>query len=144
MNFAIEHPELQKSAFMEFPNMSPLSHHYSPYYQRCPVGAPRSEYNLPSYGSRMNFPLQVNHIGPPAPPTSHAYLPYVPRDIYEGKITQLSEKRLLRTTCLLTTPLLLTTIRSHMQVLPAIFLTFSTYPLLMHVVLNLYGASVIE
>lgn len=87
MNFTIEHPELQKSAFMDFPNMSPLSHHYGPYYPRCGVGAPRSEYNLPaSYGSRMNFPLQVNHLGPPPPPTSHAYLPYVPRELYEGKL----------------------------------------------------------
>ena len=75
MNFTIEHPDLQ------FPNMpSPLSHHYSPYYPRCGVGAPRSEYG---YGSRMNFPLQVNHLGPPATPTSHAYLPYVPRELYE-------------------------------------------------------------
>jgi hypothetical protein len=89
MNFTIEHPELQKPAFMEFPNMpSPLSHHYSPYYPRCGVGAPRSEY---SYGSRMNFPLQVNHLGPPAPPTSHAYLPYaVPRELYEGEISRAS------------------------------------------------------
>lgn len=86
MNFAIDHPELQKPPpFMDFSNMSPLSHHYAPYYPRCGVTPPRNDYNLPSYGSRMNFPLQVNHLGPPAPPTSHAYLPYVSREMYEGK-----------------------------------------------------------
>lgn len=87
MNFPIEHPELPKSAFMDFPNMSPLSHHYGAYYPRCGVGAPRSEYPA-SYSSRMNFPLQVNHLGPAPPPTSHAYLPYVPRELYEGKFSR--------------------------------------------------------
>lgn len=82
MNFAIDHSEMQKS-FMEFPNISPLSHPYGPYYQRCPVGPPRSEYNIPSYSTRMNFSLPVNHLVPPAPPTSHPYLPYVPHELYE-------------------------------------------------------------
>lgn len=89
MNFALDHPELQKSAFMEFPNgIGPLTHHgYGPaYYQRCQVGPPHSEYNIPSRNSYVRFGMPVNHLGPPAPPTSHAYLPYVsPHELYEGK-----------------------------------------------------------
>lgn len=88
-HFALDHPELQKSAFMEFPNgIGPLTHHgYGPtYYQRCQVGPPHSEYNIPSRNSYVRFGVPINHL-PPAPPTPpHAYLPYVsPHELYEGK-----------------------------------------------------------
>lgn len=91
MNFALaEHSELAKSAFMEFPNgIAPLSHHYGhgpTYYQRCPVGSPRSEYNIPGrYSNSLSYGVPVNHhLVPPAPTTSHAYLPYVSsHELYE-------------------------------------------------------------